>query len=138
MTTDIDQTSIDRTAQIVIAYVSANPVSATALPDLIRSVHSTLANIGAPAPEEVAPQEPAVPVRKSITGDFLICLENGKKFKSLKRHLRTHHNLTPEQYRAKWNLPADYPMVAPNYSATRSQLAKDNGLGRKPGFQAAA
>jgi predicted transcriptional regulator len=78
-------------------------------------------------------KKPAVPVRKSVTPDYIICLEDGKKFKSLKRHLRTHYNLSPEEYREKWGLPADYPMVAPSYSATRSQLAKDNGLGRKAG-----
>ena len=77
--------------------------------------------------------KPAVPVRKSVAPDYIICLEDGKKFKSLKRHLRTHYNMSPEEYREKWGLPADYPMVAPNYSATRSRLAKDNGLGRKAG-----
>ena len=82
-------------------------------------------------PEPVEELKPAVPVRKSVAPDYIICLEDGKKFKSLKRHLRTHYNLSPEEYREKWGLPADYPMVAPNYSATRSRLAKDNGLGRK-------
>ena len=83
------------------------------------------------APEPIEELKPAVPVRKSVAADYIICLEDGKKFKSLKRHLRTHYNLSPEEYREKWGLPADYPMVAPNYSATRSRLAKDNGLGRK-------
>ena len=82
-------------------------------------------------PEPVEELKPAVPLRKSVAPDYIICLEDGKKFKSLKRHLRTHYNMSPEEYRDKWGLPADYPMVAPNYSATRSRLAKDNGLGRK-------
>jgi predicted transcriptional regulator len=86
---------------------------------------------GGAAPVEREEQKPKVPVKKSVMPDYLICLEDGKKFKSLKRHLRTHYNLSPEEYREKWGLPADYPMVAPNYSATRSRLAKDNGLGRK-------
>jgi predicted transcriptional regulator len=101
---------------------------------LIADVHAALKALG--TEEVVIPAEekkPAVPVRKSVTPDYIICLEDGKKFKSLKRHLRTHYNLSPEEYREKWGLPADYPMVAPSYSATRSQLAKDNGLGRKAG-----
>ena len=102
------------------------------LPKLIADVHGALktlrSNGGASTPAEL---KPAVPIRKSIAPDYLICLEDGKKFKSLKRHLRTHYDLSPEQYREKWGLPADYPMVAPNYSETRSRLAKDNGLGRK-------
>jgi predicted transcriptional regulator len=101
------------------------------LPGLIQSVHLALAGVsaGQEAPE-VAPKEPAVPVRRSITPDYLICLEDGRKFKSLKRHLRTKYNMSPEEYRAKWNLPKDYPMVAPNYAKARSDLAKQMGLGQ--------
>lgn len=118
---------------IVAAYVSKNPVSAADLPKLIADVHSAVMALGsatATAAQEEA-RAPAVPVKKSISPDHLVCLEDGKKFKSLKRHLRVHYRLTPEQYREKWKLPSDYPMVAPNYSEKRSQLAKSNGLGRK-------
>jgi len=119
-------------ADIVVAYVSRNAVSTADLPALIRNVHSALSTIVTPQiQKEPAPElVPAVPVRRSITPEQIICLEDGKAFKSLKRHLRTSYNLTPEQYRAKWGLPVDYPMVAPNYSSTRSRLAKENGLGR--------
>lgn len=128
---------IDMTADIVSAYVGFNPVAPEELPALIQKVFAALngvaANGAAPA-EKTA--DPAVPVRKSVTPDFLICLEDGKKFKSLKRHLRTHYNLSPEEYREKWGLPRDYPMVAPNYAQARSKLAKKMGLGqsgrRKP------
>ena len=107
-------------------------LSVSDLPKLIADVHNALKNLHSPvAVEPIEELKPAVPVRKSVAPDFIICLEDGKKFKSLKRHLRTHYNLSPEEYREKWGLPADYPMVAPNYSATRSRLAKDNGLGRK-------
>ena len=127
-----DNDLIDLSADIVSAYVSHNALSLTDLPKLIADVHTALktlqSNVVVEAVEEL---KPAVPVRKSVAPDFIICLEDGKKFKSLKRHLRTHYNLSPEEYREKWGLPADYPMVAPNYSATRSRLAKDNGLGRK-------
>jgi predicted transcriptional regulator len=122
---------VDLTADIVGAYVSRNAVSITDLPKLIADVHDALTVLGAPAmPAEAEAPKPAVSIRKSITPDFLICLEDGKRFKSLTRHL-TKLGLTPDAYRAKWNLPKDYPMVAPNYAATRSQLARDNGLGRK-------
>lgn len=124
---------IELTADIVSAYVSNNSVPASDLPALINDVHAALSRVVsgvAPVVPAEAPR-PAIPVKKSITADYLICLEDGKKFKSLKRHLRTQYNMSPEQYREKWGLPADYPMVAPNYSATRSRLAKDNGLGRK-------
>ena len=122
---------IEMTADIVSAYVGNNSVSAAELPSLIQSVHRALANIsGAPETPEVAPKEPAVPVRRSITPDHLVCLEDGRKFKSLKRHLRTKYNMSPEDYRAKWNLPKDYPMVAPNYAKARSDLAKQMGLGQ--------
>jgi predicted transcriptional regulator len=123
---------IELSTEIVSAYVSHNAVSPTDLPKLIAEVHGALRSLqtnDTPAPVEEL--KPAVPVRKSVANDFIICLEDGKKFKSLKRHLRTHYNLSPEEYREKWGLPADYPMVAPSYSATRSKLAKENGLGRK-------
>ena len=125
---------IELSTEIVSAYVSHNAVSPTDLPRLIAEVHSALRalqnnEVQAPAEE----LKPAVPVKKSVTPDYIVCLEDGKKFKSLKRHLRTHYNLSPEEYRDKWGLPVDYPMVAPSYSATRSKLAKDNGLGRKAG-----
>ena len=129
-----DNDLIDLSTEIVSAYVSHNALAVSDLPKLISDVHAALRNLhreGAPAPMEEL--KPAVPVRKSIAPDYLICLEDGKKFKSLKRHLRTHYDMSPEEYREKWGLPADYPMVAPNYSATRSRLAKDNGLGRKAG-----
>lgn len=124
---------IELSADIVSAYVSHNALNAGELPRLLTEVHTTLSSLqSAPAPAPVEELKPAVPVRKSITPDYIVCLEDGKKFKSLKRHLRTHYNLSPEEYREKWGLPPDYPMVAPSYSATRSKLAKDNGLGRKP------
>ena len=121
---------IEMTADIVSAYVGNNSVAATDLPSLIQSVHRALAGIstGTEAPE-ATPKEPAVPVRRSITPDHLVCLEDGRKFKSLKRHLASL-GMTPDQYRAKWSLPADYPMVASNYAATRSALAKKIGLGQ--------
>lgn len=118
-------------AEIVAAYVSANQVAPQDLPALIRTVHSALDGVsGAPAPAGEASQEPAVSIKKSITPDHIICLEDGKKFKSLKRHLRTRYNMSPEEYRAKWGLPHDYPMVAPNYAKERSNLAKRMGLGQ--------
>jgi predicted transcriptional regulator len=123
---------VELSADIVCAYVSHNALSPTDLPRLIAEVHVALRglrSISVQAPAEEL--KPAVPVRKSISPDYIICLEDGKKFKSLKRHLRTHYDLSPEEYREKWGLAPDYPMVAPNYSATRSRLAKDNGLGRK-------
>jgi predicted transcriptional regulator len=116
-------------AEIVAAFVSHNSVPTGDLPDLIRSVHATLQNLGAPKAEEPQILAPAVPIKKSITPDFIICLEDGKKFKSLKRHLRTKYEMTPDQYRTKWGLPSDYPMVAPNYASARSELAKAMGLG---------
>jgi len=121
--------------QIVAAYVSNNQVPQPDLPRLIGEVHRALAAAmtGQTPRQEPAELKPAVTVRKSLTADFLICLEDGKKFKSLKRHLRTHYNLSPEQYREKWNLPADYPMVAPNYAKARSSLAKRMGLGQRRG-----
>ena len=123
---------VELTADLVSAYVSNNPVPVSDLPALIAQVHESLVHLGAeieqPEPEKPTP---AVPVRRSITDEHIVCLEDGKTFKSLKRHLSTHHGMTPDEYRTKWNLPADYPMVAPGYAAARSQLAKDMGLGRK-------
>ena len=125
----------DLTAEIVAAYVSKNTVTQVELPKLIAEVHRALSGAdGHPPPrEEMAEIKPAVTVKKSLTADYLICLEDGKKFKSLKRHLRSHYNLSPEQYREKWGLPADYPMVAPNYAQARSSLAKRMGLGQRKG-----
>lgn len=122
---------IDMTADIVSAYVGHNSVGPEELSNLIHKVFAAL-NEAAQGEATVAepPAEPAVPIRKSITQDYLICLEDGKKFKSLKRHLRTHYNLSPEEYREKWGLPRDYPMVSPNYAAARSRLAKKMGLGQ--------
>ncbi len=119
------------TAQIVSAHVSNNTVSPDALPSLIQEVYKTLAGVGKEAPEPERPQ-PAVPVKKSVFPDHIICLEDGKKLKMLKRHLKTAYNMTPEQYRDRWGLPPDYPMVAPNYARHRSSLAKKIGLGTKP------
>jgi predicted transcriptional regulator len=122
---------IEMTADIVSAYVGNNAMSVTELPNLIKQVHDALKGVSTGATQApVAAQAPAVSVRKSITPEFLICLEDGRKFKSLKRHLRTKYDLSPEDYRAKWNLPKDYPMVAPNYAAARSALAKSMGLGQ--------
>lgn len=124
-----DDTLLALTADIVAAHVSNNNVELGDIPLLIRSVHDALNDLGNPV-EEAAPRaEPAVPVRASIKPDFIVCLEDGRKLKMLKRHLMTHYNLTPDQYRAKWNLPADYPMVAPNYAEQRRTLAKKIGLG---------
>lgn len=131
-TTNDSDLLIELTSDVVCAYVSNNPVPAAELPGLIVQVHDALRQ-GAVAPQAAPPepQKPAVPVRKSVTPDHIVCLEDGKPFKSLKRHLTSHHGLTPDEYRAKWGLPADYPMVAPNYAAARSALAKSMGLGRK-------
>jgi predicted transcriptional regulator len=122
---------IELAAEIVAAFVSNNPLPKSDLPALIHAMHAAVASLSseATAPPPVEPKEPAVPIRKSITPDFLICLEDGKRFKSLRRHLGTL-GLTPHQYREKWKLPADYPMVAPNYAAQRSAMAKKIGLGR--------
>jgi predicted transcriptional regulator len=126
---------IELTASIVSAYVGNNPVPAAELPALINQVHGALTRVSgngaAPLSTEQAPAKPAVPVKKSVTAEYLVCLEDGKRFKSLKRHLRTQYGMTPEQYREKWGLPLDYPMVAPNYAVARSQLAKQMGLGQQ-------
>ncbi len=123
------------TTEIVTAHLSNNPASSSDVPGLIQTVFDTLTALARdekPAPVELTP---AVPIRRSVTDDYIICLEDGKKLKMLKRHLMTHYNMTPEQYRQRWNLPIDYPMVAPNYAKARSELAKQMGLGqggRKP------
>ena len=121
------------TAEIVSAHVSNNPVSLGDLPNLIQDVYRTLSTVGQPVavPEPERPQ-PAVPIKKSVTPEYLICLEDGKKLKMLKRHLQTSYNLTPDQYRERWGLQPDYPMVAPNYAKHRSTLAMKIGLGTKP------
>jgi predicted transcriptional regulator len=130
---DMDDKSeiIEMTADIVAAYVGHNSVTAAELPSLIQSVHRALAGVSTGTEAvEAAPKEPAVPIKRSITPDHLVCLEDGRKFKSLKRHLRTKYNMSPEDYRAKWGLAKDYPMVAPNYAKARSELAKQMGLGQ--------
>jgi predicted transcriptional regulator len=122
---------VDMAATIVSAYVSANELPPQELPRLIQTVYSALRDVAAIAPTaQEASQEPAVAIKKSVTADFIICLEDGKKFKSLKRHLRTRYAMSPDEYRAKWGLPHDYPMVAPNYAKERSDLAKRMGLGQ--------
>ncbi len=128
---DMEETWITLTADIVAAHVSNNSVAVSDLPALIANVHNALAGLGGPVVEPEVKQEPAVSVRASIKPDYIVCLEDGKKLKMLKRHLMTHYQMTPEQYRAKWNLPADYPMVAPNYAEQRRTLAKKIGLGTK-------
>jgi predicted transcriptional regulator len=123
---------IELTAEIISAYVSNNTVVAADLPGIIGEVHDALSRASQqPGQPEREEPRPAISVKKSVTPDYIICLEDGKKFKSLKRHLRTHYNLSPEEYREKWDLPHDYPMVAPNYAAARSQLAKQMGLGTR-------
>ena len=123
---------IELAADIVSAYVSNNSVPTSDLPTLINEVHTALLRVGGGTVEvPVEAPKPAIPVKKSVTPDYIVCLEDGKKFKSLKRHLRTQYDMTPEQYREKWGLPHDYPMVAPNYAEARSQLAKKMGLGQQ-------
>jgi predicted transcriptional regulator len=123
---------LDLTAEIVSAYLSNNTTPSSEIPTLISQVHAALTRVSSGRGETPAePTKPAVSVKKSMTADYLICLEDGKRFKSLKRHLRAQYNMTPEQYREKWKLPADYPMVAPNYAVARSQLAKNMGLGQQ-------
>jgi predicted transcriptional regulator len=121
------------TTQIVAAYLAKNSLPLSELPNLIQQVHSALSGVGTtPVVQTAERPEPAVPVKKSVTPDYIICLEDGKKLKMLKRHLKTAFNMTPEQYRERWGLAADYPMVAPNYADQRSALAKQIGLGTKP------
>ncbi len=122
---------LQMTTDIVSAYVSNNELAGSQIPDVIRSVFATLNSQTGGGAAAQAPLKPAVSIRRSVAPDYIICLEDGKKLKMLKRHLRTTYNLTPEEYRAKWGLPADYPMVSPNYAAQRSEFAKKIGLGRK-------
>ena len=123
---------IDLTASIVSAYLINNPTPAAEIPGLISQVHAALVKVSLGRTEApLEPARPAVSIKKSISADYIVCLEDGKRFKSLKRHLRTQYNMTPEQYRDKWGLPPDYPMVAPNYAVARSQLAKEMGLGQQ-------
>lgn len=129
-----DELLVELTADVVSAYVGNNPVSTTELPVLISEVHKALRGVAAIAAAPPAPElKPAVNPKKSVFRDYIVCLEDGKKFKSLKRHLRSHFDLSPEEYREKWGLAPDYPMVAPAYSERRSALAKEKGLGRKKG-----
>lgn len=129
--TDRGDDLLKLTSDIVAAYVSNNMIAVADIPGMIKSIHSTLGGLASvPAHDAPTAQKPAVPVKKSVTPEFIICLEDGKKLKMLKRYLRSNYSLTPEEYRTKWNLPADYPMVAPNYAAQRSEFAKKIGLGR--------
>ena len=129
---DMSEMLITLTADIVTAHVANNNVDGETLPGLITDVYGALAGLGETAKTE-EPPEPAVSVRSSVKNDHIVCLEDGKKMKMLKRHLMTDHGMTPDEYRARWNLPADYPMVAPDYAEKRRDLAKKIGLGRKPG-----
>ncbi|MDB5643398.1 MAG: transcriptional regulator, MucR family [Hyphomicrobiales bacterium] len=135
MAADRTQASfVQLAADIVSAYVSNNTIPATDVSRVLREVHLALTRLGETEPVAVTPPDqlrPAVPAKKSVTSDFIICLEDGKKFKSLKRHLRTQYNMSPDEYRDKWGLGPDYPMVAPNYALARSQLAKQMGLGQQ-------
>src|SRR6202035_4840417 len=134
MTDAAGKNFIDLTASIVSAYLTNNPTPASEIPGLISQIHAALLRVSTGRVETpLEPTKPAVSVKKSMTPDYLVCLEDGKRFKSLKRHLRTQYNMTPEQYRDKWGLPADYPMVAPNYAVARSALAKKMGLGQQRG-----
>lgn len=119
------------TAEVVSAYVANNPLPAASLPDLIASIHASLSGLGGQIAPPVEPKEPAVNPKRSVHADHIVCLEDGKKFKAIRRHLMSEHGLTPEGYRTKWDLPVGYPMTAPNYSERRSELAKAAGLGRK-------
>ncbi|WP_027170147.1 MucR family transcriptional regulator [Mesorhizobium sp. WSM3224] len=129
--TELNNQLISLTADVVSAYVSNNPVPAAGLSDLIGSIHSSLSGLGKTATADQPQQEPAVNPKRSVFPDYIVSLEDGKTFKSLKRHLRAQYGMTPEEYREKWGLARDYPMVAPNYAAQRSALAKSSGLGRK-------
>lgn len=130
--TDMNETLITLTSDIVAAHVSNNSVPVEDMPSLIEKVYGALSALGQ-TEEEEAPPEPAVSIRASVKPDYIVCLEDGKKMKMLKRHLKTAYDMTPDEYRARWKLPADYPMVAPNYAEKRRVLAKKIGLGRKPG-----
>ncbi|MBX7482577.1 MucR family transcriptional regulator [Qipengyuania qiaonensis] len=131
--TDMNETLITLTSDIVAAHVSNNSVSVDEVPTLISNVYSALSGLGGEAAANEAPPEPAVPIRSSVKRDYIVCLEDGKKMKMLKRHLKTAYDMTPDEYRARWNLPSDYPMVAPSYAEKRRELAVKIGLGRKPG-----
>ena len=132
MTDAAGKSFIDLTANIVSAYLSNNPTPASEIPNLISQIHAALMRVSSGRTDTpTEPAKPAVSLKKSVNPDYLVCLEDGKRFKSLKRHLRTQYNMTPEQYRDKWGLPPDYPMVAPNYAAARSHLAKQMGLGQQ-------
>jgi predicted transcriptional regulator len=133
LSNDMNETLITLTSDIVAAHVSNNDVRVDDLSVLINSVYSALAGLGASPPAPEAMPEPAVSIRSSVKNDHIVCLEDGKKLKMLKRHLMTRYNMTPAQYRTRWSLPADYPMVAPAYAERRRELAKKIGLGRKPG-----
>ncbi|MDJ0921230.1 MAG: MucR family transcriptional regulator [Henriciella sp.] len=122
---------LEMTSDIVSSFVAHNPVPSSALVDLIKTVHETIEELASDKPAEPPRPDPAVPISKSITPDHIICLEDGRKLKMLKRYLRSRYELTPDEYRARWGLPADYPMVAPNYAKKRSAFAKEIGLGRK-------
>ena len=137
MLNETEQSLVALTADIVAAHVSNNSVSVSDIPTLIANVYGALNGLSEPVEPEPVKQEPAVSVRASIKPDYIVCLEDGKKLKMLKRHIMTHYQMTPEQYRTKWNLPADYPMVAPNYAQQRRDLANKIGLGRKPKAAAA-
>ena len=127
-----DGALIELTATIVSAYVSNNPVPSAEIPNLIGQIYSALKRVsGGQSAAAAEPLKPAVPIKRSVTAEYIVCLEDGLKFKSLKRHLRTRYNMTPDQYREKWGLPPDYPMVAPKYAEARSQLAKQMGLGQQ-------
>ncbi len=130
MAEQMDTDLVEMTSRIVAAYVGGNDVAPQEIASVISTVHTALKTLHEPAPAPVAELVPAVPIKRSVFPDYIVCLEDGKKFKSLKRHLRSAYNMSPEEYRAKWGLPADYPMVAPNYAAARSELAKRIGLGR--------
>ncbi|MDT0574782.1 MucR family transcriptional regulator [Croceicoccus sp. F390] len=129
----INETLVTLTSDIVAAHVSNNAVDVDQMPALITKVYSALAGLGDELAEEEVPPEPAVPIRSSVKPDYIVCLEDGKKLKMLKRHLMTHYGMTPDDYRQRWGLASDYPMVAPNYAERRRELAKKIGLGRKPG-----
>lgn len=135
MSEERDSIMIDRAVQLVSAHVANNSVATSEIPQLVKDVFGTLTKLSSTATEkegDLAPAtEPFVPIKKSVTPDYIICLEDGKKLKMLKRHLRTKYNMSPEKYRERWNLPSDYPMVAPNYAVKRSQLAKQIGLGNR-------
>ncbi len=133
MTTHSKAELLEMTTDIVASFVANNPVPAAGLPELLKTVHTTVLDLAADKPVEPPRPDPAVPISKSITPDHIICLEDGRKLKMLKRYLRSRYDMTPDDYRARWGLPSDYPMVAPNYAKKRSAFAKEIGLGRKRG-----